>query len=198
MFGRYDVYTTTQSIYCYPDTNVLRNKLGIKDFDILKKAENEITSVRQYQMLQNPIQGHFTKNHLFRIHRFMFEQIYPFAGRIRKEQIAKGNTFFYPPNSIEKELDRVFAYIKENNRFKGFEQQDLYNGLAFTMAELNIIHPFREGNGRTIREFIRLLAADNNVVINWGKVDKELILEASISSVDDYKSLIDILKKATV
>lgn len=55
MFGRYDVYTTTQSIYCYPDSNVLRNKLGIKDFDLLKKAENEITSVRQYQMLQNPI-----------------------------------------------------------------------------------------------------------------------------------------------
>ena len=55
MFGRYDVYTTTQSIYCYTDTNVLRNKLGIKDFDLLKKAENEITSVRQYQMLQNPI-----------------------------------------------------------------------------------------------------------------------------------------------
>ena len=65
------------------------------------------------------------------------------------------------------------------------------------MAELNIIHPFREGNGRTIREFIRLLALENNIQINWGNVDKDLLLEASIESVDNYKILINVLKQAS-
>ena len=193
--GKEKKHPTLKDVSFFKGDGDFRSKESI---DLLKKAENEITSVRQYQMLQNPIRGHFTKNHLFRIHRFMFEQIYTFAGRIRKEQISKGNTTFYPPNSIEKELDRVFGYIKDNRCFKEFNQQDLYNALAYTMAELNIIHPFREGNGRTIREFIRLLAAENNVVINWGKVDKNLILGASISSIDDYKPLIEILKEATV
>ena len=63
------------------------------------------------------------------------------------------------------------------------------------MAELNIIHPFREGNGRTVREFIRELALKNSYDINWGLADKESILSASIESVDDYRALIPVLKK---
>ena len=65
------------------------------------------------------------------------------------------------------------------------------------MAELNIIHPFREGNGRAIREFIRLLALYNGVMINWGNVDREEIIDSSIKSVDDYTALIGVLRKAS-
>ena len=72
MFSKYELYSTAQSLYCYPDTNVLRNRLNIKDAAALKEAEEEITALKQYALLQQPISGRFTKTHLCRIHRFLF------------------------------------------------------------------------------------------------------------------------------
>jgi cell filamentation protein len=194
MFSKYDVYTTTQSIYCYPDSNVLKNKLNIKDNSILKTAEEEITLIKQMELLKNPIRGNFTKAHLLNIHKFIFEDIYIFAGKIRREQISKADTMFYPPNLIDRELDKVFAKIKEKNMLKETDEEKAFDNLAYVMAELNIIHPFREGNGRSIREFIRLMARRMGIDINWGNVEKEELLEASIQSVDDYRVLIMVLK----
>ena len=77
MFSKYDVYTTVQSMYCYPDTDVLINKLDIRDKAELKQAEEEFTAVKQMALLQEPIKGRFTKTHLFRIHRFLFEDVTP-------------------------------------------------------------------------------------------------------------------------
>ena len=193
MFSKYDVYTTTQSIYCYPDSNVLKNKLNIRDNKFLKTAEEEITLIKQMELLKNPIKGNFSKAHLMNIHKFIFEDIYPFAGKIRREQISKADTMFYPPNLIDRELDKVFAKIKEKNMLKETDEEKVFDNLAYVMAELNIIHPFREGNGRSIREFIRLMAKRMGYDLNWGNVDKEELLEASILSVDNYKVLIRIL-----
>ena len=194
MFSKYDVYTTTQSIYCYPDSNVLKNKLNIRDNKLLKTAEEEITLIKQMELLKNPIKGNFSKAHLMNIHKFIFEDIYSFAGKIRREQISKADTMFYPPNLIDRELNNVFAKIKEKNMLKEIDKEKVFDSLAYVMAELNIIHPFREGNGRTIREFIRLIAKRMGYDLNWGNVDKEELLEASIQSVDNYKVLVGILE----
>ena len=194
MFSKYDVYTTTQSIYCYPDSNVLKNKLNIRDNKLLKTAEEEITLIKQMELLKNPIKGNFTKAHLMNIHKFIFEDIYSFAGKIRREQISKADTMFYPPNLIDKELDKVFTKIKEKNMLKETDEENVFDNLAYVMAELNIIHPFREGNGRSIREFIRLMAKRMGYDLNWGNVDKEELLEVSISSVDNYKVLKRVLE----
>ena len=194
MFSKYEVYTTTQSIYCYPDSNVLKNKLNIKDNKLLKNAEEEITLIMQMELLKNPIKANFTKTHLMNIHKFIFEDIYSFAGKIRREQISKGDTMFYPPNLIDREINKLFSKIKEKNMLKKSEAEKAFDNLAFVMAELNIIHPFREGNGRSIREFIRLMAKRMGYDINWGNADKEELLEASIQSVDDYRVLIGIIK----
>ena len=194
MFSKYDVYTTIQSIYCYPDSNVLKNKLNIRDNKLLKTAEEEITLIKQMELLKNPIKGNFSKSHLMNIHKFIFEDIYTFAGKIRREQISKADTMFYPPNLIDRELDKVFAKIKEKNMLKETDKEKVFDNLAYVMAELNIIHPFREGNGRSIREFIRLMAKRMGYNLNWGNVDKEELLEASILSVDNYKVLVGILE----
>ena len=90
MFSKYDVYTAVQSMYCYPDTDVLINKLDIRDKTELKQAEEEFTAVKQMALLQEPIKGRFTKTHLFRIYRFLFEDVYPFAGHIRKRTNQQG------------------------------------------------------------------------------------------------------------
>ena len=194
MFSKYDVYTTTQSIYCYPDSNVLKNKLNIRDNKLLKTAEEEITLIKQMELLKNPIKGNFSKAHLMNIHKFIFEDIYPFAGKIRREQISKADTMFYPPDLIDRELYKIFAKIKKKNMLKETDEENVFDNLAYVMAELNIIHPFREGNGRSIREFIRLMAKRMGYDLNWGNVDKEELLEASILSVDNYKVLIGILE----
>ena len=194
MFSKYDVYTTTQSVYCYHGSNVLKNKLNIKDSKLLKTAEEEITLIKQMELLKDPIKGNFSKAHLMNIHKFIFEDVYSFAGKIRREQISKADTMFYPPNLIDGELDKVFAKIKENNMLKETDEEKIFDNLAYVMAELNIIHPFREGNGRSIREFIRLMAKRLGYDLNWGNVDSNELLEASILSVDDYKVLIRILE----
>ena len=194
MFSKYDVYTTTQSIYCYPDSNVLKNKLNIRDNKLLKTAEEEITLIKQMELLKNPIKGNFSKAHFMNIHKFIFEDIYPFAGKIRREQISKADTMFYPPNLIDRELDKVFTKIKEKNMLRETDEEKVFDNLAYVMAELNIIHPFREGNGRSIREFIRLMAKRMGYDLKWGNVDREALLEASILSVNNYKVLVGILK----
>lgn len=195
MFSKYEVYTTIQSIYCYPDTNILKNKLNIKDAELLKKAEEEITIVKQMALLKNPINGYFTKSHLFHIHRFIFEDIYSFAGKIRREQISKATTMFYPPEAIDRALDTLFDKIKNESMVKEKNVDKVFDNLAYVMAELNIIHPFREGNGRTIREFIRLMAKRCGYDLNWGNAAKEELLESAVNAVDDYTIFIPILMK---
>ena len=189
MFSKYDVYSTVQSIYCYHDTNVLKNKLNIQDLDTLKQFEEEIVSAKSYELIINPISGHFTKTHLFNIHRYLFEDVYRFAGKIRKEQIYKGDTMFYPPDCIDNELDKVFGKIKLCKN-KSFDEGDLFDFTAYIMSELNIIHPFREA----IREFIRQWLLNFDYSLNWGSASRDNILNASIMSVDDYRALVPILK----
>lgn len=195
MFSKYDVYTTVQSMYCYPDSDVLKNKLNIRNKDELKAAEEEFTAVKQLVLLQDPVKGYFTKTHLLRIHRFLFEDVYPFAGQIRREQISKGDTMFYPPDTIDRELNRVFAAIHENKLLKEKKASEQIQNLSWTMAELNIIHPFREGNGRSIRELIRCMALVYGIHLNWGNTDCDTLIDAAIASVDDSMAFCDVLKQ---
>ena len=194
MFSKYEVYSTVQSMYCYNDTNVLKNKFGIKDFNTLKCIEEEIVSAKLYELMKNPVLGRFSRTHFLKIHQILFGDIYSFAGKIRKEQIWKGDTMFYPPNSIDNELHKIFNVISDYKKRK-LDNDELIDKTAYIMTELNIVHPFREGNGRTIREFIRQWFWAFGYNLNWGNVDKDVILEASIKSVDDYRALVTVLNK---
>ena len=193
MFSRYDVYTTVQSIYCYRESDVLKNKLNIRDKEELRKAEEDFVAVKQLSLLQQPIHGHFTKSHLMRIHRFLFEDIYPFAGRIRLEQISKGDTLFFPPNLIDRELNRVFHAIHDGQFLYESEKTIQIQNLSFVLSELNIIHPFREGNGRCIREFVRCMALEYGLFINWGNASRGELLDAAIASVTDNMGFCKVL-----
>ena len=193
MYSRYDVYTTVQSIYCYPDSNVLKNKLNIRDVRELKDVEEKFVAIKQLVLLQKPIPGRFTINHLLRIHRFLFEDVYPFAGHIRREQISKGETLFFPPDLIKRELRRVFGEIHETGMLQEKKPQSQIQHLSHVMAELNIIHPFREGNGRGIREFIRCMAQVYGLTLNWGNADQNTMMDAAIASVYDDMAFCEIL-----
>lgn len=188
MFSKYDVYTTVQSLYCYPDSDVLKNKLNIRDRDELKRAEEEITALKQYMLMESPIKGRFSKTQLMNIHRFLFEDIYPFAGHIRREQISKSETLFFPPHLIGQELDKVFAKLHSEKMLYETDRERQIEHLSYIMSELNIIHPFREGNGRSIRELIRCMALHYGFTLYWSHVDRGTMLDAAIRSVVDSRA----------
>ncbi|MCL2355108.1 MAG: Fic family protein [Oscillospiraceae bacterium] len=123
----------------------------------------------------------------------MFEEIYEFAGLFRTENIAKDNFRFAEWQYIKSELERLLENLKDEEYLEGLEQDALAERLAYYLSELNVLHPFREGNGRSTREFIRQLALKNNYYLNFDKSDAEKILKASINSVTDIANLKDII-----
>lgn len=94
-FSKYDREETTQSRYCYPGTDVLINKENIKDPKALAEYEADMTIIRQYELeVEQSVKGKFGITHLTRIHKYIFQDIYPFAGKFRLDNISKGSTGF--------------------------------------------------------------------------------------------------------
>ncbi|MBQ2695331.1 Fic family protein [Candidatus Saccharibacteria bacterium] len=167
-----------QDPYCYPNTRVLRNKLGIQDFDELYDAERRLAKYRARELFENPLAGRFDLKHLQAIHRYLFQDIYDWAGEIRTVDIAKGNLFcrYF---AIDAEAERIFGELKREKYLKNINVVDFGKRLAYYFAEINALHPFREGNGRTQREFIRQLAYQNNYFLSFVGVTKDQMMEPS-------------------
>ena len=184
-----DIYEHRNSNYCYPNSNTLINKLNIKDSKLLQKYEAKITAAKLLALRQKGIIGNFDVNHLNAIHMYLFEDIYPFAGKFRNENIAKGVFRFAEWEYIEPELEKLLEQLKKENYLAGLSKEKLAERLAYYLSELNVLHPYREGNGRTTREFIRELALKNGYVLNLSKVKPKDFLNASIKSIADTSDL---------
>lgn len=176
-------YNARNSIYCYPGTDILINKLDLHDSNKLFNLEKQIVLAKSYILRQNVNKYGFDKQHFINIHKFLFEDIYPFAGKFRTENISKGNFTFANWEFIEEQLDYLLNKLKSENYLEGLSKEDLSKRLAFYLSELNVLHPFREGNGRTIREFIRELAYKNGYVLDLTQNTAEEIFNASVKSV---------------
>lgn len=183
-FSKYDREEVTQSLYCYPDTNILKNKAGIKDSEALVKFEADVTAIRQYMLEKRPIKGKFGIAHLKNIHKFIFQDVYPFAGKFRLEDIWKGDTFFCKSQFVEANLNSLLVRLAGESWLKGLREDYFVQKAACYMSELNVIHPFREGNGRTIREFIRCIALKSGLDIDWSLIEHQKLLDATIRAVD--------------
>lgn len=194
-FGKYDVYSVASSIYCYPDSSVLKNKLDIRDPALLRKVEADLSTARQAEIFRTPVVGRFTATHLCNIHRKLLGDVYSFAGHFRREDIAKGPTRFVTYSQIKEKLQRLLGQLQQEKWLENVPFEAFVARSAYYMAELNYIHPFREGNGRTIREFMRLLFLHNGYVVQWDAVDVEALLNAMIDSVYDTAHLEQILKQ---
>ena len=184
-----DLYDNRHSIYCYNDSDTLINKLDIKDKSLLQKYEAKIVAAKLLALRKKGIIGNFDVEHLKKIHKYLFEDVYPFAGNFRTENIAKGVFRFAEWEYIESELTNLMNKLKKENFLADFNKNDLAESLSFYLSELNVLHPFREGNGRTTREFIRELALKNNYILNLKKVNPKDFLNASIKSIVDTTDL---------
>ena len=182
--------------YCYPDSDVLVNKLNIKDNDKLSNAERELTSHRQKDLLVHPISGEFNLKHLQAIHKHLFQDLYEWAGEIRTVDIAKTNLFCLA-RFIDSYAEDIFGKLKSDNYLVGLPKDEFVKKCAYYFCEINALHPFREGNGRSQREFIRELALNAGWSLDWYKVEPEEMLEASITSFDEDNSKMEkVLAKA--
>lgn len=192
----YDYEYEWDKYYCYLNSNVLINKLNITDADELLKAEREITALKTSQAMINRIEGKFDFEHLKKIHYFLFCDIYEWAGKIRIVNISKGNQFCRC-EYIEEQMDKLLLKLKNENYLKEYSQKELAERLAYYLSEINVIHPFREGNGRTQRLFIEYLSNNAGYQLNLNKISKNEMLEASVRAYAlDYRLMEEIMLKA--
>lgn len=123
----------------------------------------------------------------------IYFKIYKFAGKIRDVQLVKGNTRFCQMQFIDSELTRVFTELANESDWLSIEMAT--ERLAYFKSELNMIHPFREGNGRTIRLFVYALARSKRFNWDYSNLDQERYMNAMIQSVSNTQPLEKLLKE---
>jgi cell filamentation protein len=133
-----------------PNSDVLVNLLGIRDADALNEAEAEFTAERYRTFESSSLSfSEFSFEHLKHLHYHLFQDLYEWAGQTRDVDISKDNTRFCTWTRIEPEADKLFRTIPEIADCQ--EHDELIEKVAYLFCELNLLHPFREGNGRVLR-----------------------------------------------
>lgn len=183
------------SMYCYPGSEALINLPGFKEQAQLDAFERMVTVERLRALYLRPLKGKFDKKHLCDFHKFIFRDVYPFAGKIRDEDISKGNFRFATARFLHEQTDELLNKLRQEGFLKELPFDNFVDKLTYYLTELNVLHPFREGNGRTQREFIRCLALQAGYQIDWTKVEGSKILHAMILSPRDDSELKDVMKK---
>ncbi len=172
-------YDAFEDPYCYPGTSVLRNRLDIRDQAELNAFEVEITTLRAEEPL--PV-GDFDPAHYRRIHHHLFQDVYAWAGQYRKVRISKGNNSFCYPEHISAQMDTLFHEMQNDGAFQGVEREKFLDKLTPMLSELNAIHPFREGNGRTQLSFVGLFGERFGHEFHFERLNRETYLAAVINS----------------
>ena len=169
--------------YVYPGTTVLRNLRGIRDPDEAATVEALATAKRLTELHEKPGKGRFDLEHLRAIHRALFQDVYDWAGEFRTVNIRRSGQFYFAyAEHIASTLTSTFDVLKRENHLAGLDREQFSARAGYFMGELNAIHPFRDGNGRTQREFIRQLAVRNGLQLDWSRVTRAQIYEASETS----------------
>lgn len=168
--------------YLYDGTDILKNNFGLKNIEKLKEAEATITYEKLSELNENQLDFVFNTEYLRQLHFYIFGDIYPFAGQYRNVNLRKQYGSFVlinNPNDIENYLKELFNTININLNGCNSRQEFVYI-LSTLYTKLIYCHPFREGNGRTIREFVREFSIAkskevglDNLELDWGLIDMD-------------------------
>lgn len=165
---------------CYEGTTCLINKLDIRDEKSLDIMESHITLAKISILQRNPINGDFDFKHYKAIHKFIFEDLYDWAGKTRTINLSKKGTLFVEAKNIESIADACFNRLKDLNFLQNLSMDDFIENITDFYCVTNNLHPFREGNGRTQRVFLCQLAQHARYEINFSKVDADELILATI------------------
>ena len=175
-FGGYDAF---EDPYSYKDSICLKNRLGIRDPEVLQNFELEMSTLRSEEPLPS---GKFSPTHYCRIHHHLFQDVYTWAGRYRTIRTAKGGNPFCYPENINAEMKKLFARLHQADLLPGTPPDAFTSAAADFLADLNAIHPFREGNGRSQLSFLHILAVRAGHPLALERVQRETFIPAMIES----------------
>ncbi len=182
--------------YVYPNTEVLKNKFGIRDSERLLEIEKTITLGAWQDIREGKIKikKTFDYKHLKSLHKELFKDLYDWAGKERAVDISKPGTLFCRAMFIEEEAKRIFNNLKKDNFLKDIKDKSKFSEkLGQLFLDINMLHPFREGNGRSQRLFIGDLAKENGYYLEWTNISKEEMIQ--ISKNDNVKEVAKIFKE---
>jgi|ERR1022692_2132902 cell filamentation protein len=143
--------------YLYPGTDVLKNVPGLRE-------AGQLAAFERYEILQNPIQGAFDAAHLKALHKRVFQDVFTWAGQFRTTMLGKAEyvgqppSWFTPPHLLEHEAEQIFGSLHRAKLFRGLARVEFARQAAWLLADINALHPFREGNGRTQRLLVAAVA----------------------------------------
>lgn len=200
MPNSYD-YIDPDYVYTYPKTGILRNLFDITDQKVLLFVESAAVTKRVQELYDNPLEITGTES-LFKIHGHLFQDVYTWAGKKRNVEISKDGKQFFPTTHFENAYHFIDTLISDYRKTKKKDKQKLSEKLAEILDNINYLHPFREGNGRTQREFLRLLALEKGLTLNLNPPDNKSVYDQYMkgtinSDVNTLTKLIlELIKKA--
>jgi cell filamentation protein len=161
--------------YCYPGTDILRNHAELRDRAELEVFEADATIAHVIDLRRNPIKGPFDASRLKETHRRIFGNVYPWAGEFRQGigMMAKNRSGFVvaygPSENVPTALAETFAKLTAEHDLHELESAQFAGRLAYFYSELDAVHPFREGNSRTLRAFTSNLAQAACRRLDWSR-----------------------------
>lgn len=169
-------YIDTDYTYTDPKTGLLRNLQDITDPDVLLFVESGAVTKRLQELYENPIKIKGIGS-LFEIHKHLFQDIYVWAGKERIVEISKDGKQFFPTSHFENAFRYIDQLINDFKKISEGNKRQLAVKLAEIIDNVNYLHPFREGNGRTQREFLRLFALEKGLTLNLNPPDNKSVYE---------------------
>lgn len=178
--------------YVDPKTGILKNIPGITDPDVLLFVESGAVTKRLQELYNNPIKIKGIEN-LFDIHKHLFQDIYVWAGKKRVVEISKDGKQFFPTTHFDNASSYINFLIADYKKIRKNRRKELADKLAEILDNVNYFHPFREGNGRAQREFLRLLALEKGLTLNLNPPDNKSVFERYMKGT--IESDLEILKE---
>jgi cell filamentation protein len=160
--------------------DLLANVRGITSRVSLERLERLKAAAALIRLKMEPVRGTFDVVHLQEIHRRIFKDVYPWAGEFRHVNMSRQASHpFVTVLKMEAKLEKILAKLAEQRHLKGLDLDDFAAEAGVLLGELNSVHPFRDGNGRVQREFVRELAEEAGYRINWIRTSRKQMYEAS-------------------
>lgn len=180
-----------RQLYTYPD-DVLRNKLGIRDAQELERQERLLVADRAVEGVPK---GNFDLNHLKAIHGHLFQDLYDWAGQVRRVEMRKFY-WYEEPSKIEASVAKAHTQLAERGFLKGLKRPEFAHEASALIRDINFAHPFREGNGRTLIQYLNQLAPQAGHRIDIKRVEPEQWNRARMESPNKLDRLVRCIEGA--
>lgn len=172
-------YASRQTDVYVGANGVLKNLLGATDETTLERQESQLVYLRQAKLATISLNEYAT---LPDIHRFLFQDVYEWAGEYRTINMQKGSEMFCHHPLIAQNIEKIMRSLVKENQLVGLPPQQFSERAAYYLGEINMVHPFREGNGRTQRTFLSRLAQKTGYQLSWNHISQDEMIQASIIS----------------